>query len=821
MKKNLLTSVTLSIFSMGSIVSADFNASGTDYSKALAAQEKWSEDLANDFVAMPNSFACIIANSGGEANANGKWTALIDEVACGLADPDPKSNATVLSKAAMQSSRAGNNSPQEVTSWFNAQGGARYVADVTLKQSAETLAPFGEWYFSYYQAGVQNPSSGAWTSYTKDTSGQYGYVNIGPSGSDVSILVSEEGSIDGAQNGDNANMHHEDSYAKVLFVNGSSANTKFLGKSSEYRRAKSDNSLVGGVTSDTFVAGATSETHYFRQNLNAAAALVAGTEACFDRSVQFETAHQSALYDATTGAKVNLSGGFGFTKADGTRGYMGSWGVWIDGGETNFTTSSRSLEITDEDTNSYTLKWAPGKLQQKTLTNETLSDGDTFKMWYDEGSEEVTAVWNAAGNKFVLNGDNTSNQDLSATNWERYLWSDVKRAEVIWVGGANVKLQSRKDVTFASTYTGATSTKFYSKYANGLQHTKASSLPYSLSAFNAANDTHSLMYDNATANSAKTYHLTGAAPGGSYEPNTLYLDDGDDELSANDKPIRFDFALNEKRSKSTDYGNDNATASFTHNDNKWPGGNLSLVLASDADTTGDTCDKAGADYSGCTTYEWQFGAFPWDHSISAYGANGDAVVLDDPIMIEYTYVATDDRNNGQSIDILTNDQYNPLSGCSAITDSNNSAVNSDNEAYGQSCSNVTPASYAGRKFLLEYDGQEVQGMPGMDVCTDALCAGSKYWVRLLNLKDGTELTDTAGKKYVFLAKGISSAFKPVATSNCSAIQFTSLADLGITGSDLPSAIDKASTDYPLPSSAWGDAPTTSSCTVTMGDTSGC
>jgi len=223
-------------------------------------------------------------------------------------------------------------------------------------------------------------------------------------------------------------------------------------------------------------------------------------------------------------------------------------------------------------------------------------------------------------------------------------------------------------------------------------------------------------------------------------------------------------------------------------------------------------------------YKWSFGAMPWDHSIAAYNADGAAVVLDDPITIEYTYVATDDRNNGQSIDILSQDQYNPLAGCVDIQDANGNTQSDpgdDSTIYGKSCSNVTPASYAGKKFLLEYDGQEVQGLPGLDVCTDALCAGSKYWVRLLNLKDGTELTDTAGKKYVFLAKGISSAFKPVATANCSAIQFTSLANLGIAGSDLPGAINKASTDYPLPSSAWGDAPTTSSCTVTMGDTSGC
>jgi hypothetical protein len=572
----------------------------------------------------------------------------------------------------------------------------------------------------------------------------------------------------------------------------------------------------------SMVAGATSATHYFRQNLNQAGALVAGTEACFDRRQQFETTHQSGLFNATTGAKVNLTGGFGFTKSDGTRGYLGSWGVWIDGGETNFTTNSRSLAVTNDDGVSYTLKWAPGTLQQQSLTEETLANGDSFKMWYQEAGREVTAVWNAAASRFDLTASGGYSATLSSTNWERWLWSDVKRSNVVWTGGSTVKLINRKDVTFSSTLADATSTKFYSKYTHSW-HTKLSSLPYSLSAFTAAANGEALMYDNGTASGAKTYFLTGSSPGGSYEPNTLYLDDGNGSLSANDKPIRFDFGVNEQKNKSTDFGNGDATASYTHNDSKWPNGNVSLVLASEADTTGDTCDKAGGDYSGCTTYEWQFGAMPWNQSTSAYDASGAAVTLDDPIMIEYTYVATDDRNNGMSINIRTQDEYNPIKGCSAIQDSGNSTTDANGDAYGESCSNITPASYAGRKFLLEYDGQDLHGMPGMDVCTDDLCQGMKYWVRLLNLKDGTELTDTKGDKYVFLANGVSSTFQPAAggVGDCSAISFTSLADLGIAASDLPGAVNRSSTDYPLPSSAWTDAPTTSKCTVTMGDTSNC
>ena len=823
MRKNLIFTLSVSLLSLSGMVSAQpYNASGTDYSKALAGQEKWSEDMANEFVSMPNSFACIISNSGGEVNANASWTALIDEVACGLAEPDPQ-GATVYSSSAMQSSRANNNSAQEVTAWFNATGGMRYIADVTLKQSAGAMPPFGEWYFSFYKAG--NLSGGTWTTYTKDTSTDYGYVDIKPSGSDIAILVATEMNMEETMNlgsGAKPYLIDDDTYAKVLFVGGSSDNTKFVGSSNNVITDKATGVDTGAGDGYTMVAGATNATHYFRQNLNQAGALVAGTDACFDRTKQFETTHQSGLYNATTGAKVNLTGGFGFTKSDGTRGYLGPWGVWIDGGETNFTTNSRSLAITNDDDVSYTLKWAPGTLQQKSLTEETLANGDTFKMWYDEGGEEVTAVWDSTNSRFTLTGS-TVNATLSSTNWERYMWSDVKRAEVIWTGGSNVKLQNRKDVTFLSTLADATSTKFYSKYSKGLQHTKLSSLPYSLSSFNSASNTYELMTDNATKDNAQTYFFTGSTPGGSYEPNTLYLDDGNGSLSANDKPIRFDFSLNEQKNTSTDYGNSDATASFTHNNSKWPGGNISLVLASEADTTGDTCDKAGGDYSGCTGYEWQFGAMPWDHSTSAYDASGSAVTLDDPIMIEYTYVATDDRNNGMSIDIRTQDQYNPLTGCSAIRDSTNSTTDANGDAYGESCSSVTPASYAGRKFLLEYDGQDLHGMPGMDVCSDDLCQGIKYWVRLLNLKDGTELTDTKGDKYVFLANGVSSTFQPAAggVGDCSAISFTSLADLGIAASDLPGTVNRSSTDYPLPSSAWTDAPTTSKCTVTMGDTSNC
>lgn len=803
MKKNLLLSVSASLLLVGNITSADFTASNTAYSKSLAAQEKWTEDAANDFVSMPNSFACIIANSGGDVNPNATWTALIDEVACGLATADPTSKAVKYSRSAMKSSRANNNSAQETTAWFNAQGGMRYIADVTLKQSAETLAPFGEWYFSFYNAGILN--SGTWTDYTKDTSGQYGYVDIGPSGNDVSILVSQEGKEPGASVGGNPNnFYHSDLYAKVLFVEGSSANTKFLGKTYGHETVIA-NGAATGTPSTAYVAGATSATHYFRRPLDAS--FTPGTAVCFDRSQKFETVHESGLYDLTTGALKTINGGFGFKLADGTRGYLGQWGAWIDSDAATFTPTNRSVDVTDDNDTSYTLKWAPGRLMQRTFVNDTLANGDTFKdFWYDreesgswESDHISKAVWDNTNSRFTFTkSSDDSTINVSSSSHDIWMYSPVKDTWVAWKTGTTIKLDNMKNVLFSSTFVDAASTKFVSQRSSQMDHTKASALPYSLSAFNSASDMSALFYDPSTATSQKTYFLTGSTPATGLEANTLYLDNGDDALTTDDKPIRFDFTINDNQTLTTNYS-DSATASFTSSSSKDPFGRIDLYLASEA---------SGASP---TNYIWEFSAPNWAHSTAAYDSTGAAVTLDDPIKFLYTYVAADDRNNGMTINVVSEDSYNPLQGCSV-----SSGVST--------CSNVQASDYAGQKFQLEYDGQMVQGFPGMEACTTADCTGGKYYMRLVNLKDGTELTDTDGNKYAFLGHAISTTFKELSsTAACDTanISFNTLAELGIAVSDLPATIDKASTDYPLPSSAWTDAPTTSSCTVTMGDTSSC
>jgi hypothetical protein len=94
----------------------------------------------------------------------------------------------------MTSSRASNSTPQEVTAFFNATGGMRYITDVVLSNSAETVAPFGEWYFAYYNNGIYEEDTDQWTSFTKDTSVDIGFVDISKNdtSNNIEITVANE-----------------------------------------------------------------------------------------------------------------------------------------------------------------------------------------------------------------------------------------------------------------------------------------------------------------------------------------------------------------------------------------------------------------------------------------------------------------------------------------------------------------------------------------------------------------------------------------------------------------------------------------------------
>jgi len=163
---------------------------------------------------------------------------------------------------------------------------------------------------------------------------------------------------------------------------------------------------------------------------------------------------------------------------------------------------------------------------------------------------------------------------------EIWMWSSSKRSSVVYTpadegedASTTIKVMVESNQTFDSTFASATSTKFKGRWSGN--HGDLDALPYTYAKW--SDQGYELSNDGG--NTRNTYHYTGTTPGGTFEPYTLYLDDGNGELSANDKPVRFDFAINEKKTKYLDFTTDE-TGSYEELD-AWPAEGLDLILASE------------------------------------------------------------------------------------------------------------------------------------------------------------------------------------------------------------------------------------------------
>ena len=807
-KLYLTTAIALAI--PGTSLFAQFNSAGTDYSKQLLNQEKWTEDRSNDFVSLPNSFACMISNSRPDVNVNGEWRVLIDPVACGLEDEDPEATGRAMMSALAESSRASNQTPQEMKLWLETVDGLQYIANSTLRQSAENLAPYGDWYVSFLRSGTPDGSGGTTRTTASDAS-SFGFVDITEAGNDVEVLVSEKFAGD-----DNFGSYEGTMRSKVVYVGGSADATKFIGENIETVTPQGGQAQTNTMR----LAGATSANFYYRTFVDAAGAVVPASGVCLDRSTVWETAHQSSLFDATTGAEVSLSGAFDFETSGGQSGRFATWGVWIDGGDVLFNPQKTSEAVTSSDGTAMTLKWSPGKLQERTRTSEPLSDGDVFKTW-DPSLGEVTATWDAANRIFNLVDSDGNPNVMTSTTDTAWMWSDLKRVSVEWNGGTTVSIVSEDEKTWDASFAGVPTTKFYAKWTD-TQNSNPGKLPIDYTKYAANVDinnsnNHPFYSTGQQSSTREIYWFTGSTPGGTFEPHTLYLDGGTDvtQLSSDDKPVRFDFGVNDAQTAYTPYtaSGFGTQAPFDLVDGLWPNTGVDLILASEFDDVNDTACKAN-DVSGCSEYSWNTDASPWGQSIMAFNtATGAQVALDPALRFAVEIDSTKDRNGTLTLaSLATSDPYHPLKGC----------TKQPGDEF-ETCTNVKVSDFNNRKFVIEFDGQYFSGMPGLEVCRDSACDGGTYWQSLMNFNDGTALTDMTGGNYVIAASKIA-AIPTVApnSSSCNSIEFTSLTDLGLALSDLPT-VDRSSVTYPLPQQAWTDKPVSSAldCTVTMGDAGDC
>ena len=789
MRKLISVAASFALLSLNHSLAQSFNDDGTAYS--TAGVEIWTEDEANQLVEMPSSFACIIKNTRGDVLPNASWEALIDEEDCGLADADDRA-ATQYARGVFTSTRADNSSPQSVTGWFESLNGFKFLADVEISAPPSDDNPAGEWTFSYYNSGEDG-------SVGPSDSLDIGFVDVAEADDGAVTITTATSYV--VRGGPNEGTVEEDA---ALIKYNADDTVSFIGL-----RDYDGGQAVAGKANDDF---------YYRVNFSGnginidgiksgdLAALQAlqnsqpSSTACFQRNNPWQSVNRYDLF-TEAGARVELNGGFGFEtgeSGDGSNGYMGNWGVWMDTENSLFSPTTNSIairaDVSGEDERvSRTLEWAPGKLYRLETVMEPLLNGTTYRTWAPNNDDwaEVDAVYNANLSLFDLTkvSDGSDHGVINADDaqdnpWLARFWSPEKQTEILWAFGETnpnqITFEKRADlskdatilangITLAALYDGGPDT--------GLPIAAASSAR-----------------DNFMQGSADdTYILTSRAPSDGFEARTLYIDnDGVAGLTSNDDPVRYDFSasLSMAGQNYQSYSDQNDSGEFT---GFWPYESFKLYVPG---ATG--CNTPSSD--DCTKYEWSFGAMEWDHSIIAAEEGGELVQIDPPIFFEYTHDAANERNGDQSFSFSSIDENNPAA--HTITNESSFLISDD--------------TFDERNYYLEYDGNSIHGLPNI-VIGDA---DYGHWVSLINLQDGTQLTAEDDTTYRVKAVEVSESLVELDNpADCPAdIVFTDASTLGIGITDIPDVDDGN-----LPTALWSEIPSdeTLVCTVTHGDAGNC
>ena len=843
MIKFLISTASAAALFSTSVVAQYVAPAGSDYAKATT--EVYTEDAMNEFLSMANSFACIIKNSRSDLTglSNATWEASIDEVECGLASA-PANGQNPKARAVMTSSRASATSPQESTAWFASSDGMKFTSSMAVSKSPTEFGPYGAWYVSYMLREMDADAASSTTNYTTANTKIIGFVDISDAGAGKILIQSAERGQGFAAG------HNETTQSKIEYADATLNSATLVGRF--------DGTDPEGNSVDATIAGRTSDTHYFRIKVGSPA-----DSACLLRDSTWSTVHNYDVFNKATGQKVALSGAFGFEYgASGSRGWFDQNGAWFDGGGFAFNDSNKkTLAVKDREKNDYTLTWAPGRLLKKTMVPETLANGTTNKFKaYVETAGEVEAIitingggaaslqykrldngnlvsdpWNDAARSGHNFGDTIDAADMSVGNfrdgWDHlgWLYSEEKRAMVYWNGSTTINVEVRQDMSSDPTLLAANHTVLTQNGDDGLQKDE---LPVNLTEWVALAQGADWPYLRGNGSpgdvAQKTvdgaaFYFTGLAPTGfaGIMPRTLYQDNGAAGPDLSDKAVMFDFARNEGTQKYDDFaevkytGN---TGNWNQNWN-WPHANIKVKSAT-------------------TDYEWSFGANPWDQSAIALKPDGSVKPVDQPLMLTYEHTTAKERNTVAAgiTYFVTPDNYEPLKSLCSTT------------AGGVRKCTVTPTSFNGKKFILEYNGSHLGGLPHQQA-TYAANGDKSYGVSLVNPKDGETVVGNDGVDYVVKAREVATSFVPatvgvydpgnpvfydpnvVSAADCDDLSFDALDDLGAGGAtngwqiaDLPSAHTPAGlAKFPQSTKTWHNLPAVSElkCSVSQGVPDGC
>ena len=159
----------------------------------------------------------------------------------------------------------------------------------------------------------------------------------------------------------------------------------------------------------------------------------------------------------------------------------------------------------------------------------------------------------------------------------------AKRQNVYWSGGATVDVQVRTAKSLDATLLAANFTNLTQDGGAGFKN-----MPLDRALWAAGDQDASRNYASGSGSTADgaAFYFTGLNPTGvatGLLPRTLYIDTGTSGPDASDKPVMFNFAVNERSGKYEDFSDDSAA---DWSNNSWPEYEIALIDGSATSTNG-------------------------------------------------------------------------------------------------------------------------------------------------------------------------------------------------------------------------------------------
>ncbi len=563
-----------------------------------------------------NMILCLLKQTAYSGLLNeGVYKAQIDEESCNEGGQgSDSSSGTGQSSGAQQSfnvwviesTRADNSSPQNVEFWIPNQDGAdpdgQIRVRVTITEGASTGNPFGVFNLDYIEFTGDNTVRGLGN--LRSLNALDGFIGFS--------FYQEHGDVDVAQM---PNEHAERTQANVNMFADQSSGVAHIVQDSRENYGSGD---TGITTNDYQIAY--DETHLLRSTNG-------GAGTCLSRTDFNTRTWNYNLYDATTGARVELNSGFGFQTAGGDYGWIGYYGLWASAGVTIANGDTVTKQTYGNQTPAtYTVFEAPGKLVKNTRHTLALTQlaGETFEWWntidvmgtptlvrmqlvYNSGWYAL-AQWNDMTNSWDSLGSPSA--ITLAPNAYMGMWSPSLGGQVSFVNGDTfITYYSREYVTPGSDlFTSSTSVDLYG-YFSCLR------AGITTAEVNAGN-----VFLTDSTDVSMPYHYV---------------------VDSTDMSFKYDDGVTPTQA-GLGSGQAPTTGPYTWGMNSGP------MVAS---TSGLT--QPWEIWSSSEFYTYETGSNPWNKYITLLDSMGAAVTFDAPIQFSYTHHTGDDANTDSTYDLHT------------------------------------------------------------------------------------------------------------------------------------------------------------------------